>query len=54
MSGPDVKFKLVYDKQNYDTEIGENRTERALKDYIGTLTKLPRATQKLTLKGTYC
>ena len=49
--GPEVKFKLVYNKTNYEIVMGENRTVRELKDHIETLTKLPRAMQKLMFKG---
>ena len=46
-----MKFKLVYNKQNYEIVMGENRTVRELKDHIETLTKLPRPMQKLMFKG---
>lgn len=49
--GPEIKFKLVYNKTNYEIVMGENRTVRELKDHIETLTKLPRAMQKLMFKG---
>lgn len=49
--GPEIKFKLVYNKTNYEIVMGENRTVRELKEYIETLTKLPRAMQKLMFKG---
>lgn len=49
--GPEIKFKLVYNKQTYEIVLGENRTIRYLKDYIETLTKLPRTMQKLMYKG---
>lgn len=49
--GPEVKFKLVYNKTNYEIVMGENRSIRELKDHIETLTKLPRAMQKLMFKG---
>jgi len=49
--GPEVKFKLVYNKQTYEIIMGEKQTVRALKDHIETLTQLPRSMQKLMYKG---
>lgn len=49
--GPEVKFKLVYNKQNYEIVLGEHQTVRELKDHIEGLTKLPRSMQKLMFKG---
>ena len=49
--GPEVKFKLVYNKQNFEIVLGENQSVRELKDHIESLTKLPRSMQKLMFKG---
>ena len=50
-SPPDLKFKLVYNKQSYQIEFWGSKTVKELKDFVEGLTGVPRTTQKLMFKG---